>query len=430
MSTAVPNRAESPATPVIPAVAWVVIAAGAVCVAVAMGMRQSFGIFLQPLGGDLGIGREAFGFAIALQNLLWGAAQPFVGAVADRWGAVRVTIVGAALYAAGLAVAAHAQGTAGLTAGFGVLVGAALSMTTYVTVLGAVGRVVPPQRRGLAFGLTAAAGSFGMFAVVPGVQGLIDGFGWREALVIMAISASALAVAAFGLRIPREDAAAPSAASIANAQGLPIGAAVKAASRHRGYWLLTAGFFVCGFHVTFIATHLPSYLSDNGMGTGVAALCLAFIGFFNILGSLSFGRWADRHSKKKVLAALYFARAIVLALFLIAPLSTASALLFSAGIGFLWLGTVAPTSGLCAQMFGVRALGTLYGFVFFSHQVGSFFGAWLGGLAYDALGSYDAVWLASVALGVVAAALHWPIDERPVAVARAATATPQPEPGQ
>lgn len=418
--------------PAIPAAAWVVIAAGAVCVAVAMGMRQSFGVFLQPLGGDLGIGREAFGFAIALQNLLWGAAQPFVGAIADRWGAVKVTIGGAALYAAGLAVAAQAQGTAGLTGGLGLLVGVALSMTTYVTVLGAVGRVVPPQRRGLAFGLTAAAGSFGMFAVVPGVQGLIDGFGWRDALVVMAIFASALAVAAFGLRIPREDAAAPSAASIANAQGLPIGVAVRTAARHRGYWLLTLGFFVCGFHVTFIATHLPSYLSDNGMDTRIAAICLALIGFFNILGSLSFGRWADRYSKKKVLAALYFARSIVLVLFLAAPLSPASAMAFSAGMGFLWLGTVAPTSGLCAQMFGVRALGTLYGFVFFSHQVGSFFGAWLGGVAYDVLGSYDAIWLASVVLGVVAAALHWPIDDRPVVVAPtlASAPTPLPEAGE
>ncbi|MFA7429066.1 MAG: MFS transporter [Rhodospirillaceae bacterium] len=394
----------------IPTAAWVVIAAGAVSVAIAMGVRQSFGIFLHPLGSDLGIGREAFGFAIAIQNLLWGLAQPFVGAVADRWGAARVTIVGTLLYCVGLLVAANAQGTAGLIGGLGLLVGVALSMTTYVTVLGAVGRAVPPERRGLAFGLTTAAGSFGMFAVVPGVQGLIDGFGWREALMLMALGVSALAACAIGLRAPK---AVPGAAPQPT-PGLPLAAAVKAASRHGGYWLLTAGFFVCGFHVTFIATHLPSYLSDKGMGTDVAALCLAFIGFFNILGSLAFGRLGDRYSKKRVLAVLYMTRAVVIGLFLAAPLSPLSAVLFSAGIGFLWLGTVPLTSGLCAQIFGVRALGTLYGFVFFSHQVGSFFGAWLGGMAYDALGSYDSVWAAAVALGVVAAALHWPINDRPV----------------
>lgn len=400
----------APRLPVIPAAAWVVIAAGTMSVAIAMGVRQSFGIFMQPLGSDLGIGREAFGFAIALQNLLWGVAQPFVGAIADRWGAARVAVVGTLLYCGGLVVAAYAQSTTGLIGGLGLMVGVALSMTTYVTVLGAVGRAVPAERRGLAFGLTTAAGSFGMFAVVPGVQGLIDGFGWREALMLTAVGVSALAACAIGLRQPK---AVPGAVAVP-AQGLAVGAAVKAASAHGGYWLLTAGFFVCGFHVTFIATHLPSYLGDKGMATEVAALCLAAIGFFNILGSLTFGRLGDRYSKKRVLAALYLARAVVIGLFLAVPLSATSAVLFSAGIGFLWLGTVPLTSGLCAQMFGVRALGTLYGFVFFSHQVGSFFGAWLGGMAYDLLGSYDAVWGGAVVLGVVAAALHWPINDQPV----------------
>lgn len=408
--------------PAIPATAWIVIGAGALCVAIAMGVRQSFGIFLQPLGSDLGIGREAFGFAIALQNLLWGAAQPFVGAVADKWGAARVTVVGTLLYCGGLVVAAQADGTPGLIGGLGLMVGVALSMTTYVTVLGAVGRAVPPQRRGLAFGLTTAAGSFGMFAVVPGVQGLIDGFGWREALVLMAVGVSALAACAIGLRAPK---AAPGAAAVP-AQGLPLGAAVRVASRHGGYWLLTAGFFVCGFHVTFIATHLPSYLSDKGLATEVAALCLAAIGFFNILGSLTFGRMGDRFSKKRILAGIYLARAVVIATFLAAPISATSAVLFSAAMGFLWLGTVPLTSGLCAQMFGVRALGTLYGFVFFSHQVGSFFGAWMGGMAFDALGSYSAVWGAAIVLGVVAAVLHWPINDRPVEVPASA---PQPAAG-
>lgn len=394
----------------IPPAAWVVIASGAVCVALAMGMRQSFGVFLTPLGSDLNISREAFGFAIAVQNLLWGAAQPFVGAIADRWGAVRVTIVGALLYAAGLIVAALAQGPGEVMGGLGVMVGLALSMTTYVTVLGAVGRAVPANRRGLAFGLTTAAGSFGMFAVVPGVQGLIDGVGWRDALLVMAVAISALVAVAVGLRTaPRSDTPTGGGAS----PDLAVGPAVRAASRHGGYWLLTAGFFVCGFHVTFIATHLPAFLADGGLSTGVAAMALALIGFFNILGSLAFGRMADLYRKKTVLACIYAARAVVIAAFLLAPLSATSALLFSAAMGFLWLGTVPLTSGLCAQMFGMRAMGTLYGFVFFSHQVGSFFGAWLGGVAYDMLGSYQAIWVAGIVLGVVAAGLHWAIDDRP-----------------
>lgn len=405
-----PGASRRPAQ--IPAAAWIVIAAGAVSVALAMGARQSFGVFLGPIGSDLAISREAFGFAIAIQNLLWGVAQPFVGAIADRWGAARVAVVGTVLYCAGLLMAALAQGPWGLLGGLGLLVGVALSMTTYVTVLGAVGRAVPAERRGMAFGLTTAAGSFGMFAVVPGVQGLIDGFGWRDALMMMAVGVSVLAVCAAGLRTaPATVAPSPNGEPPA---GASLGTAVRVASRHGGYWLLTAGFFVCGFHVTFIATHLPSYLGDSGLGTDVAALALAFIGFFNILGSLAFGRLGDVFSKKKVLSAIYLARAVVIALFLVVPISATSTIVFSAAMGFLWLGTVPLTSGLCAQMFGVRVLGALYGFVFFSHQVGSFFGAWLGGAAYDLLGSYDAIWLAAVVLGIVAAALHWPIDERPV----------------
>lgn len=406
-ATAVPrSRAFSTA-------ALVVIVSGAVIVSLSMGVRQAFGILMQPVALDLGIGREAFGFAIALQNLLWGAAQPFIGAIADRWGAVRVTVVGAVLYAAGLVTAAMAQGEPGLIAGLGLMIGVALSMTTYVTVLGAVGRAVPAERRGLAFGITTAAGSFGMFIMVPGLQGLIDGFGWRDAMMLMALGFSVMVACAVGLRTapPAAETSTPAAAG-----DLPFGAAVRSAAGHGGYWLLTAGFFVCGFHVTFIATHLPAYLADNGLVAETAAFSLALIGFFNILGSLTFGRLGDRYRKKRVLSWMYMARAVVIGLFLLVPLSAPSALVFSAAIGFLWLGTVPLTSGVCAQIFGVRALSTLYGFVFFSHQVGSFLGAWMGGVAYDILGSYEVVWLAAVILGVVAAVLHWPIDDRPVTV--------------
>ena len=384
-----------------------VLTAGVAILIFAMGIRQAFGIFLTPVAIDLEIGRQAFGLAIAVQNLLWGLAQPAVGAIADRFGAVRVTIVGALLYAAGLALTTMASDPLGLNVTLGVLIGLALSGTTYVTVLGAVGRVVPAERRSLAFGLCTAAGSFGMFAVVPGAQALLDAFGWQEAFLILAIAVSLLVPLSLGLR-PADRVTTSSAAG-----GQSLWQAVRQARGHGSYWLLNAGFFVCGFHVAFIATHLPAYLGDNGMPMAVNGWALAMIGLFNIFGSYIFGLLGGRLRQKYVLSALYLARAGVIALFVMVPLTPTSAILFGAAIGFLWLGTVPLTSGLVAKFFGVQYLSMLYGFVFMFHQIGAFLGAWGAGYAFDVFGSYDAVWIASIALGLFAALIHLPIRDAP-----------------
>lgn len=388
--------------------ARVVIAAGILCLIIAMGIRQSFGIFLSPIAVDLDVGRQIFGLAIAWQNLLWGLAQPITGAIADQFGATRVTIFGAALYAAGLALAAFSSDPLGLNVTLGMLVGLALAGTTYGTVLGAVGRVVPPEKRSMAFGICTAAGSFGMFAVVPGAQALLDAMSWRDAFLVLAICVGLLAPLAFGFagsdRLIRR-----------HGGGQSIIAAIGEARSHSGYWLLNAGFFVCGFHVAFVATHLPAYLADQGLPPSISAWSLAMIGLFNIFGSYLFGVLGGRFRQKWVLSAIYAARAVVIGLFIALPLSGATAVAFGAAIGFLWLGTVPLTSGLVARVFGVRYLSMLYGVVFASHQLGAFLGAWGGGLAYDLLGSYDSVWLASIGLALFATLIHLPINDQPLA---------------
>ncbi len=295
------------------------------------------------------------------------------------------------------------------------LVGLALAGTTYVTVLGAVGRVVPPERRSLAFGLCTAAGSFGMFAVVPGAQALLGALDWRDTFLVMALAIGALIPLALGFRESDRR-------ITAQAGSQSLGAAIREAREHSGYWLLNAGFFVCGFHVAFVATHLPAYLADNGMPLAVSAWSLAMIGLFNIFGSYLCGVLGGRFRQKWVLSAIYAARAVVIALFMLLPLSGISAIAFGAAIGFLWLGTVPLTSGLVAQVFGVRYLSMLYGVVFASHQVGAFLGAWGGGYAYDVMGSYDSIWLASIALAIFAALIHLPIRDQPVARLREAPA--------
>ena len=388
--------------------ASLVLGAGTLILILAMGVRQSFGIFLTPVSMDLETGRQVFGLAIAVQNLLWGLAQPFAGALADRIGALPVVIGGTVLYVAGLALASMTNDPLGLHMTLGVMIGLALSGTTYVTVLGAVGRVVAPEQRSLAFGLCTAAGSFGMFAVVPGAQQLLDSLDWRGAWIVLAIGVSLLVPMALGLR-PADR------ALTATSSDQSLGQAIGEARVHSGYWLLTAGFFVCGFHVAFVATHLPSYLSDQGMPLHVNAWALAMIGLFNIFGSFAFGQLGGIYRKKWVLCWLYLIRGVVIAIFLVLPVTPVTAVVFGAAIGFLWLGTVPLTSGIVGQVFGVRYLSTLYGFVFMSHQVGAFLGAWGGGYAYDVLGSYDIIWIGSVALAVFAAAIHIPIDDKPVA---------------
>jgi predicted MFS family arabinose efflux permease len=392
---------------------WTVILCGAAIVTLAMGVRQAFGLFLPQMGAALDISRGSFGLALAIQNLLFGLVQPLVGAVADRHGAGRVIVLGALLYAAGLVAAAMATNALGLHLSLGVAVGMALSATTFVVVLGVVGRVVPAHRRSLSFGIVTAGGSLGQFLIVPIGQMLLSDLGYRLALVALAGLVAICCPLAFGL-------AGKPVASSAPEPSQPLSDALREAARHGGYWLLNAGFFVCGFHVAFIATHFPAYLNDRGLGLQIGATALALIGLFNIFGSYAFGVAGDRWRKKWLLSALYGGRGIVLSLFLVLPLTSGSALVFAAAMGFLWLGTVPLTSGLVGQIFGMRYLSTLYGVVFLSHQVGSFFGAWAAGYFFDRLGSYDLAWAVSIVLAVVAMALHLPIKDAPVARLQAA----------
>jgi len=373
-----------------------------------MGVRQTFGLFLYPTAVDLGLTRESFGLAIAVQNLIWGVAQPFAGAIADRYGGRRVIVIGGVLYAGGLLMMAGATGSPDLYMGLGTLVGLGLSGTTFAVVLGAVGRAVPAAQRSSALGLVSAGGSLGMFVMVPGTQALLSQLGWVTALQILAICLLTVPVVAALLTTP---AGAPGEEDLVSA---PLSTQLQRARSHSGYWLLNLGFFVCGFHVTFIATHFPSYLTDHGIAPGVSAAALALIGFFNVVGTYGCGLLGGRYRKKFLLSGLYAARAVVMLMFLLVPLSNTSALAFSVAMGLLWLGTVPLTSGLVAQMFGVRYLSTLFGVVFLSHQLGSFLGAWMGGYVFDVTGSYDIVWMIAVFLGVLATLLHWPINDKPV----------------
>ncbi len=393
--------------------ALVALLCGALILSVAMGIRQTFGLFLAPMSVDLGIGREAFALALAVQNLLWGAAQPVAGAVADRFGAIRVLVVGTAAYAVGLLVMSGAASTADLHLGAGLLVGLAMSCTSFAVVLGAIGRSVPAHKRSMALGVASAGGSFGQFAMAPVGQALISAQGWPGALATMAVIALVMAPLALALAPPRRGAPAVSAVQQS------LGAALAEAGSHAGYWYLTVAFFVCGFQVVFIGVHLPAYLGDLGMSPGLGATALALIGFFNIVGSWLAGALGGRYSKKYLLSALYGLRSLAIAAFLAAPKTEATVLVFAAAMGLLWLGTVPLTSGLVAQIFGVRYMSTLFGIVFFSHQLGSFLGVWLGGVVFDATGSYDAIWLASILLGVAAAVLHLPIADRPLRPAEA-----------
>ncbi len=387
---------------------WVVIACAAFIVTLAMGVRQSFGLFLPQMSVDIGISRSDFGLAMALQNLLFGLVQPFVGALADKHGAGRVVLAGALLYALGLIGAAFATDAIGLHISFGIFIGMAQSATTFVVVLGAVGRVVSAEKRSSAFGIVTAGGSLGQFLVVPLASMLLGDVGYQQTLWIMAGLVALCGLLAIGVA-GRSDGGTTLALEEQSARE-----ALREAAVHRGYWLLNAGFFVCGFHIAFIATHLPAYLDDKGLGIDIGAQVLALVGLFNILGSYVFGRAGDVLRQKYVLSALYTARSIVIALFLFLPLTHASALVFAGAMGFLWLGTVPLTSGIVGRIFGVRYLSMLYGIVFLSHQIGSFFGAWMAGLIFDWAGSYDIAWGFAIALGVFAGLVHLPIADAPV----------------
>ncbi len=389
--------------------AAMVIAVGALITTLSIGIRQGFGLFLPPMTVDLGMGREAFALALAVQNLLWGAFQPLTGMIADRFGAGRVLAAGAAIYGAGLVVMAGAEGAADLHLGAGLLVGMGMACTGFGVVLGAVARKVTAERRSMALGMVTAGGSFGQLVLPPISQAFIGTQGWSGALISLAVIALIMAPLAVIM------AGRASADDGTTAAQQTIAQALREAAGHSGYVYLTLGFFVCGFQVAFIAVHLPAYVADLGMGGGVAATCLALIGGFNIIGSFACGKLGDHYSKKKLLSLLYFLRAVAVAVLLVAPKTEMTVYLFSAAIGLLWLGTVPLTSGLVGLMFGVRYMSTLFGFVFFSHQAGSFLGIWLGGWLYDTTGTYDIVWIGCIVLGLAATVVHLPIREQPVA---------------
>ncbi|RCW75441.1 MFS transporter [Pseudorhodoferax soli] len=393
--------------------AWVLVLAGGLVMGLALGVRHVQGLFMLPMTQDRGWTRETFALALAVQNLVWGLAQPFTGMLADRFGATRVVAVGLLLYALGLAGMAWAPNAMALVLASGVCIGIALSGTAFGVVYAALSRLVAPQRRGWALGLAGAVGGIGQFALVPGAQGLIAGWGWATALGVLSVTAALLLPLAWPLNDRQAAAGAPG-------EALPLGRAVREAFAQPGFWLLNLGFGACGFQLAFIAGHLPAYLLDRGLRPADGVAALAIIALTNVAGTYAAGLLGARWSRKRLLAGVYLARSAAMALFLLAPLSSASLYAFAAAMGLLWLGTLPLTNGIVAQVFGVRYLGTLFGFVFLGHQIGGFLGVWLGGLVFQATGSYEPVWLAAMGLGVLAAALHWPIDERPLLRAAAA----------
>ena len=392
---------------------FLVVLSGAIVALLTAGIRHSYGLFLPVMTEELGWGRGVFGFAVALQTLLMGACTPFFGWLADRFGATLVLVGGALAYALGLLWVSQVATALSLTMSLGLVIGLATSATSMIIMVSAVGKLVSAERRSLAMGIVVAGASLGQVLVPPLAQVLIDGLGWSRALLVMGGMILLILPTAFSFL------GVPGSAGAADDQ--KFSRALLEAGSHRGYLLLTAGFFVCGFHVSFIAVHFPAYIADHGLPPILGATALILIGLFNIFGSFTWGRLGDTHSKKFLLSTLYFSRAVVFAVFLVFPVTPASIYLFSAVIGFLWLGTVPLTSGLVAQIFGVRYLSTLFGMVFFSHQVGGFLGAWLGGFLYDLAGSYDVMWYISIALGLASTALHFPINDK--AVERLAPAT-------
>ena len=387
-----------------------VLLCGACILTLSMGIRHGFGLWLQPITQSQGWSRETFAFAIAIQNLAWGVFGIFAGMVSDRFGAFRVIVMGALLYALGLVGMAQASTPLLFTLSAGVLIGMAQAGTTYAVIYGVIGRNVPADRRSWAMGIAAAAGSFGQFLMVPVESLLIERLGWQQSL--MALGLAVLLVLPLA-RWLREPGFAGGAAPARREQS--IWQAVQEAFRYRSFQLLMAGYFVCGFQVVFIGVHMPSYLKDHGLSPQVAGYALALIGLFNIVGTYGAGVLGQRLPKKNILAFIYLARAAAIALFLLVPLSPASVYVFASVMGVLWLSTVPPTNATVAQIFGVSHLSMLSGFVFFSHQIGSFMGVWLGGYLYDKTGSYDVVWYIAIALGVFAALVNLPIKEAAIA---------------
>ena len=390
-----------------------IVVCGCLIALITFGPRASAGLFQLPMITEYGWGRDTFGFAIAIQNLLWGLGQPFAGAVADRFGAFRVLCAGAILYALGLVVMANATTPGVLHIGAGVLIGFGLSGCSFNLVLGAFGKLLPEKWRPMAFGAGTAAGSFGQFLFPPIGNVLIEAFGWQQALLVFAASVLLVMPLALALATrPTADSVQGGAAAMPNQS---IRQALTEAFRHRSYVLLVLGFFTCGFQLAFITVHLPAYLKDAGLSAAVGGWTLATIGLANAVGSLASGWLSTRMSKRWLLAWIYLGRSVAIAAFILIPASPLSSILFGVSIGLLWLSTVPPTSSLVMLMFGTRYMAMLYGFAFFSHQVGGFLGVWLGGLLYEINGNYSAVWWLSVLLGLASALINLPIKEQPVA---------------
>ncbi len=385
-----------------------VLACGAAIVTLSMGIRHGFGLWLQPITQAQGWTRETFSFALAVQNLTWGVAGVFAGMLADRFGAFRVLLGGAALYGLGLVGMALAPDPWVFALTAGILIGAAQAGTTYSVIYGVIGRQIDPAKRCWAMGMAAAAGSFGQFLMVPVEGMLIANLGWQQALIVLGVAALLIGPLALGLREPGFVGATPPPRDQTIAQAL------REAARYPSFQLLVLGYFVCGFQVVFIGVHMPSYLKDKGLTPEVASYSLALIGLFNVFGTYIAGALGQKLAKQKILAFIYAARGVAIAVFLIVPLSPMSVYIFSSVMGLLWLSTVPPTNALVAQIFGVAHLSMLGGLAFFSHQIGSFMGVWLGGFLYDRTGSYDIVWYIAIALGAVAAALNLPVRGTPI----------------
>lgn len=388
----------------------VIIVCGCAIAMLAFGPRSASGQFLTPMSMAYGWGREVFSLALAIQNLLWGVGQPFAGAIADRFGTIRVLCGGAILYALGLALMAYSQTPGMLQLSAGVLIGFGLSGCSFNLVIGAFGKLVPENMRGLAFGAGTAAGSFGQFLFSPLARAFIDQFSWQSALLIFAAMMLLILPLSIALATPRAD----SSGAPGSAANQSVTQALSEAFGHRSYVLLVLGFFTCGFQLAFTTVHLPAYLVDRGMSAEVGAWTIGLIGLFNIVGSLTSGWAIGRMPKRYILSIIYFARALSIAVFIMLPVTTLSCLVFGAVTGLLWLSTVPPTSALVAVMFGTRWLAMLFGFAFFSHQVGGFLGVLIGGIAFERTGSYDIVWWLSVLFGVLSAVINLPIVEKPV----------------
>jgi MFS family permease len=389
----------------------VIIICGCLIALLSFGPRSSLGFFIQPMGRELAWGRDVFGLALALQNLLWGLGQPIAGAIADRFGILRVMIVGALLYAGGLLLMRYSTTPLSLDVGAGVLIGFGLSGCSFNLVLSAFSKLLPPEKRGLALGAGTAAGSFGQFLFAPFGVAMIDNFGWQGALTVFAFLMLLIVPLSLAIATPASSSSANSSA--ADQQSFKT--ALAEAFGHRSYVLLVLGFFTCGFQLAFITVHLPAYLADRGVSAQTGGWVVAAIGLFNIIGSLSVGWLQNIYPKRYILSIIYLARALSILAFISFPITTFSAIVFGAATGLTWLSTVPPTSALVALMFGTRWFATLYGFAFVSHQVGGFLGVWLGGVVFERFGSYTPIWWLSILFGVLSALINLPIVEAPVA---------------